>query len=351
MSENPYSDLDPRAFWRPSVSDRSPFDVADLWTPKHPVVQRTRVSTYGSCFAQHFGRALQRRGFGWLLAETPPEGLSEATANTFSYGQFSSRPGNIYTTSLLRQWTDWAIAGGHGPEEVWKKDERYYDPFRPRVEPNGFASAEEVLASRAVTIAAFRSSIETADTLVFTLGLTESWVNIETDYEYPMCPGTVAGDFNPQRHVFRNQNYPTVRANLVEAIRLMRSVNPKLRFLLTVSPVPLTATKSDNHVIVATTHSKSILRAVAGAVAEEQRIVDYFPSYEIITSPVFKGMFFEPNQRSVNPNGVQFVMKHFFAGQERTFGLTLDDADAGRASRASARDAACEEELLDAFRA
>jgi hypothetical protein len=65
------------------------------------------------------------------------------------------------------------------------------------------------------------------------------------------------------------------------------------------------------HVITATIESKSILRAVAGQVASHSKVVDYFPSYEIINSPVFKGMFFEPNLRNVNPHGVNIVMNSF----------------------------------------
>ena len=47
------------------------------------------------------------------------------------------------------------------------------------------------------------------------------------------------------------------------------SVNPRARLLLTVSPVPLAATATPNHVLVASIHSKSVLRAVAGELAED----------------------------------------------------------------------------------
>jgi hypothetical protein len=94
----------------------------------------------------------------------------------------------------------------------------------------------------------------------------------------------------------------------------MKTINPKLKIILTVSPVPLTATNSGKHVLIATMQSKSILRAVAGQLSDEYSYIDYFPSYEIINSAVFKGVFFEPNQRNVNPHGVSFVMDHFFNG-------------------------------------
>nr|WP_300983231.1 GSCFA domain-containing protein [Roseicyclus sp.] len=118
-----------------------------------------------------------------------------------------------------------------------------------------------------------------------------------------MCPGTVAGRFDPDQHVFRNQDYGFIEARLLQALKLIRGVNPRVRVLLTVSPVPLTATKSDAHVLVATTWSKSVLRAVAGQTAARLGFVDYFPSYEIIASTPFGGRFYEDNKRGVKRKG------------------------------------------------
>ena len=122
----------------------------------------------------------------------------------------------------------------------------------------------------------------------------------------------------------------------------MRAVNPKLKILLTVSPVPLTATATDQHVMVATMQSKSILRAVAGALAGDDPDVDYFPSYEIVSSPPFRGVFFEPNQRNVTESGVNFVMQTFFDNQ-------AIDPEGKKKRPPSAKDTVCEEELLAAF--
>jgi len=101
--------------------------------------------------------------------------------------------------------------------------------------------------------------------------------------------------------------------DLKEYWRLLKSINPKAKMLLTVSPVPLNATASDDHVLVASTRSKSVLRSVAGDIAEDESDVFYFPSYEVISSHPGRGMFFEPDLRNVNDAGVKLVMKHFFA--------------------------------------
>ena len=329
-------------------------DIDELWSAPFRIGQQESIATFGSCFAQHFSRALVSRGFTWLDAEPAPRGTSAEVAKKFNYGVFSARTANIYTTSLLLQWTRWALGEETPPEIHWETDEgRILDPFRPTIEPDGFGSVEEMLASRQQAIASFRTAVLESDIFVFTLGLTESWWDVD-GFEYPLCPGTVGGEFDPGRHVFKNQEYVEIRKSLVEAIRSIRQARERgPKVLLTVSPVPLTATNSGNHVLVATMESKSTLRAVAGSIARQLPKVSYFPSYEIINSAPYRGTFFEPNMRSVNLNGVDHVMKAFFAGLPEQRNAAPTSRDLPNAEAAEDLDVdddvACEEELLAAF--
>lgn len=347
---HPYRDGESRRFWAPAVAQRHFLDIEELWQPRFEIRPADRIATFGSCFAQHIGRALSARGYGWIDTEPAPSTFGPEGAARFNYGIFTARTANIYTTSLLLQWTNWALGIARRPDEVWRDGGRYIDPFRPLIEPGGFATEAELRASADCVNSAFRDAIETSDVFVFTLGLTESWWNREHGYEYPMCPGTAAGEFDPEVHLFRNQGYVEILDSLISAIQAMRAVNPSLRVLLTVSPVPLTATATEDHVLVATIRSKSILRAVAGQVAADLDDVDYFPSYEIINSPVYRGTFFEPNLRSVNPRGVAHVMDTFFACQHTVPAAPPGAEPAPDVSEvARTADAVCEEELLEAF--
>ena len=358
---HPYSDLGPDAFWKTAVAEPGAYGLTGLWNPKFAIRPKHRIVTAGSCFAQHIGRALRDRGYGWTDFEPPLPKMTADEAHAFGYGVFSFRTGNIYTPAMLLQWLELAYGDKPDPAEIWEKDGRFFDPLRPVIEPDGFASLEELRDARENTYAALRKAVETADVFVFTLGLTERWRNSDTGLEYAMCPGTQAGTFDPDTHVFVNANTRQTFAALQQAIRYMRARNKRLKILLTVSPVPLTATASGQHVMIATQYSKSILRAVAGMATEKFAFVDYFPSYEIITNPVFRGMFFGSNMRSVVPEGVATVMTHFFADQARVFG-TPDDAPAAHQApglaeeapkwvgkRKSSADVKCEEEMLNAF--
>lgn len=356
-AQNPYQQQASRAFWRTGIAERNFLNIDEVWRPAFDIVPQDKVATAGSCFAQHIGRALTNAGFGWTDFEPAPPMMALADAKAFNFGVFSFRTGNIYTTPQLSQWINWSLDQSQQSQEVWEKDGRFYDPFRPQIEPNGFASAQEVFAARSNTFAAIKNTIHTADVFVFTLGLTETWENGETGVSYPSCPGTMAGAFDSNLHKFRNLTYPEVFASMNEAIKTMRRHNDRIRFLLTVSPVPLTATASNDHILTATTYSKSVLRAVAGDLAAKYDFVDYFPSFEIISSAPARAMFYEPNMRSVTPAGVAFVMKQFFNGlgvtqPEEGPRAAPEDISVARKNVAKDRnqdDIVCEEEILGTY--
>jgi len=341
---HPYASLEPRAFWRTGVAGRAAREVEDVWRPKFAIDRTTPIATFGSCFAQHIGAALRGRGFNWLQTEPPPRALKSDHAKAHGYDLFTCRTGNIYTAAMLRQWTDWAFSRAEPPGEFWEKDGRWFDPFRPTIEPDGFQSRDEALALREFTTKAFARAVRTAQVFVFTLGLTEGWRHVGLGYEYQLCPGTREGRFDAAAHRFHNADYGEVLDDLSAALGAMARVNPSLRFLLTVSPVALSATASGQHVLVATTESKAILRAVAGALARRRADVDYFPSYELVSSAALSGDRLAPDRRNASPEGVAEVMDVFFSA----LGPAARPREIAPAP-APVADARCDEELLEAF--
>lgn len=355
-SANPYSDLPPQAFWRTGVAEPGLFGLRDLWASRWVLPSDARFSTYGSCFAQHISRALMARKMNWLNGEPAPGRTPPQLAEAFNYGVFSARTGNIYTAAQLLTHVELA-AGTRDPAsiEIWPDGALCRDSLRPVIEPVGFANQPDLQLSRASMVRGFRRSIAAAEVFVFTLGLTEGWENLQTGQCYPLCPGTVAGKFDAAQHRFHNYQYPDIRAALEAAFALMWQINPALRILLTVSPVPLTATASGQHVLSATTYSKSNLRAVAGDLAGSDPRIDYFPSYEIITGAPTRAAFFEPNLRSVAAQGVEFVMGHFFGGLNTSaapvHGKERNDPEQAIAAQMAEEDLVCEEMTLEKFNA
>lgn len=348
---HPYAGLPSRAFWRSAIAEPSMLELHDIYRPRFEISRELPIAAAGSCFAQHIGRQFKVRGFRFLDEEPAHGFLPESVQHRYGYGLYSARYGNVYSIRQMRQLLERAHGEFTPIEQVWESDGRFYDPFRPAIEPGGVESPDEVLAAARSHLAAVRRLFEHAGLVVFTFGLTEGWLNREDGSAYPTSPGTVAGTWDPTKYEFHNFTFSEVLADAEAVIARLVKLNPEMKFLFTVSPVPLTATASDQHVLPATIYSKSVLRAVCGDLYQRYENVDYFPSYELVASHPMRAMFFEPNLRSVARSGVAQVMEHFFRAHGETGGPQASStsqrgsADPGR----DEDDVVCEEELLEVF--
>lgn len=349
MKKSPYAALPASAFWRTGVTEAHPLGADALYRKRFEIKVDDRVGTAGSCFAQHIARAMRGDGFNVLDVEPPPTGLPRERQLAFGYGQYSARYSNIYTARQLLQLLREAFEGVCSPDPVWTLEGRFFDSMRPAVEPAGLDSVAEVMEHRAFHLERVRELFTSMDVFIFTLGLTECWEHKGSNWIFPTAPGTVAGSYDPDVHRFKNLSFVEVIADMNAALAIIRSVNRSrdLRILLTVSPVPLTATYTDEHVLTATTYSKSVLRAVAGTLCDENQNVAYFPSYEMVTAPWSRGVFFDSNLRTVNGAGVEIIMKSFL--RQHRLGLVPSAADAPASMVHHMEEVACEEALLEAF--
>ncbi len=345
---SPYQDLPPQAFWRSAVVEQNAQTLAHLYAPKFDITAQTSLMTAGSCFAQHMHRALI--GANWNVLNAEPMGVyapKELRAQ-FGYGIYSARYGNIYTARQLLELIQEALGERDDPAPIWQRDGRFFDALRPSVEPDGLDNADQVKQARAQHLTAVRHCLEQAQVIIFTLGLTETWLDRATGRALPTAPGTIAGDYTPEQATFHNFTYPEVLADLQAVRDLLRAHDLPAKLLLTVSPVPLTATASGAHVGPATTYSKSVLRAVCGFLTTNDPDFDYFPSYEIITTPVVGGPFFAANLRQPTEDGVSTVLGLFQMAHGGGAPIAPRASDSTESTTAE-DDPVCEEALLEAF--
>ncbi|MBR0680008.1 GSCFA domain-containing protein [Roseomonas eburnea] len=325
MSTNPYRGRPDHCFWRQAVSGRDATGVDPVTALPFRISRTDAVATAGSCFAQHLSRHLSAAGFRSLVTERHPGGV----APDEGYGVFPARFGNIYTTLQLRQLFErayglmrpkaraWALPGGG-----------FVDPCRPRIQAGGFPSLEALEEDRRRHLAAVRRMFEGCDVFIFTLGLTEGWVAAEDGLAVPLHPGVLGVATPPDAWRFVNAGFAETLAALEAFLAGLRDVNPRVRVMLTVSPVSLIATHEDRHVLVSTVASKAILRAVVEELCRRDPAIAYFPSFEIITGPQARGRFFADDLREVTPEGVAQVMELFARHG-------LDDAPAPAAAPAA----------------
>ena len=350
MGKNPYSDLPKSAFWKTGVAQENPYAIEGIYKKKFDIPANAKIATAGSCFAQHISRHLKKNGYNVLDVEPPPPGLPENLHQKFGFSMYSARYGNIYTVRQLLQLAQ-EVAGEWTPQNyIWEKNGKFYDALRPAVEPEGLDSPEEVAEHRQHHISRVKELFESLDLFIFTLGLTEMWVHKESGTVYPTAPGTLVGDFDEQIYKFENASFTSILNNFKSFQDVLKKIKggKPFKILLTVSPVPLTATASGKHVLASTMYSKSTLRSVAGQLSANNRHIDYFPSYEIVTNPRMHSIAYAENLRSVRDETVKIVMKHFFA-EHGVLKQRKSSSIVTAPSNKSIEDVQCEEELMEAF--
>ena len=217
---HPYSNLPAKAFWSSGVAKLSAFSLSEIYQPRASIDKSTRVATAGSCFAQHISREFRLRNYNFLDLEPAPPMLPEHQHADFGFGIYSARYGNVYSIRQLLQIVKRANGDAGKQEPFWEKDDKFFDPYRPNIQKNGFADLEEAHKDRAFHLRTFLSLLEQTDLFIFTFGLTEAWVDIATGDVFPTCPGVAAGEFDANKHTFHNFSFSEFLADTDEFIEI-----------------------------------------------------------------------------------------------------------------------------------
>jgi hypothetical protein len=305
---HPYRSAPLNAFWNKAVS--AGFDAKDMMPDAALLRMDDRVMSAGSCFAANIVPYLERSGITYVWTERPHPAFSHIHQESFSYHKFSASYGNVYTVRHLRQLIERALGTFMPVEDRWHLEDGVIDPFRPGLKFPAL-SDEEFDAMTRLHLEKVLEAVRKSTVFVFTLGLTEGWVSLADGAVFPACPGTIRGTYDAERHAFKNFTVAEITEDLTAAIALIRSINPAMRFILSVSPVPLVATATGDHVLSATIYSKSVLRVAAQEVASSVPDVTYFPAYEIVTGPQAPWDYFEADRREPSRKAIDTVMSAF----------------------------------------
>ncbi len=291
-------------FWPNPVNPKIP---RSLWQ-ELPYAERpqflnpsTKIGSAGSCFAVEMARRLQADGFNYVVTEPDP-----TSQNGFSPS--CARWGTLFNTPSFRQLVEKAFGEIELPRlifsEIEKGETSYYDPFREGV---AFRSLAEYEENYQLHLEASRSALLQTEVFVMTLGMNEVWSMKSGGYVFSRLPVRLASGLVKRQILSVEENV----FHLQRMLDLWRAHNPRLKLILSVSPVPLEATfrGNDTHVVAANCHSKSTLRIAAEEFCRRNQDIYYFPSYETVMycteSP------WDPDQRHVSKQAVSNVMRLF----------------------------------------
>ena len=240
--------------------------------PKFTFEPGCRVFTIGSCFARNIeehlaGYDVPTRRFTAPKHEWPhrPNGLL-----------------NEYNAGTIAQRIERALTGHPAPSEtVVPHDGGVVDLLLPSARGTRSVTPERALQRREEIDTIYRE-LPQADIVIVTLGLIEGWYDSFTGSYLNRMPPTDTIREEPDRYSLHVMDVDEAHSLLDDAFRRLAERGQKI--LLTVSPVPLTATFSEECAIVANSFSKAVLRVCAQRLANTISAVDYFPSYEMVMS-------------------------------------------------------------------
>ncbi len=249
--------------------------------PRFRLAPGSRVFTIGSCFARNVEQHLAGLGF-----DVPTRRFLNENIASGKHG--GDEILNKYTPPSIFQelaWTRRIMDGGGVASDADIEpflldlgDGRVVDLQHRLTNQHGVAR-EEALQQRRDLYRLFENAFD-SDLVVVTLGLIECWLDRETGQYVEFGP-YLRRHNGTGRFAFRRLTFSEAYDFTRKAIDLIGANGPR-NVLITASPVPLTRTFTSDDVIVANSYSKSVLRAVAGQIAEDCPNVDYFPSFETV---------------------------------------------------------------------
>lgn len=260
-----------------------------------------RILTLGSCFAREIEKHLSSLGFDlpMLKVNVPAEERITSTPNDVL---------NKYSVHSMENEIRWAFEGLPFDQRTLfleTDDGLWVDPhLGVNLPPAPF---ERVADRRAQAMAAMRD-LATSKVFIITLGLAESWFDLETNLYLNGAPPPSVRNLTPDRFALDVLSYDDVIQSLERIHALVRKYGaPDTKILITTSPVPFKATFTGDDALIANTYSKSVQRAACGAFAAAHDDVDYFPSYEIVTL-TDRSRAYTADNIHVNPEIVGFIM-------------------------------------------
>lgn len=189
------------------------------------------------------------------------------------------------------------------------------DKFRAVVNPDGVMYNP---ASILHTVDRYVDRLETEDaeapsTAVFTLGTNHVYILNETGEIVDNCRK------RPQRlFTERELTIDECAEYLCRAIGRLRSVNPDVRVVLTVSPI-----RYAKYGFHGSQLSKAVLLLAANKVVRGQDMVEYFPAYEIVNDELRDYRFYREDMLHPSDQAVEYIWQRFgdtyFSEHTRSF--------------------------------
>lgn len=240
---------------------------------------KSTLLTLGSCFAEVLGRQLDDYKFKVL---TNPFGTVFNPASITRLVKMSLA-GELPAMGHFLVNRDGVYLHHDFHSSFWAKDSETLDAMLLR------------------KMAEVKHFLLRTDVLVITLGSAFAYKFHRTEEYVTNCHKVSSDQFTKELLTLHR-----VEKELTDLITLLHIHNPKLRIILTVSPV-----RHTRDTLVLNQVSKSILRVACHTLSETFNEVTYFPSYEIMIDDLRDYRFYEADLIHPNASAQEHIFRNF----------------------------------------
>jgi len=246
----------------------------------YPIGLTSRIITLGSCFAEVMGRRLADHKLTVLN-------------NPF---------GTLFNPVSLARLVSLALEGATPDDTryvnrdgIWFHYD-FHSSLWARSQPELRTSLQNVLAETS-------AFLRTADYLLLTLGSALVYRHLETDQVVASCHKMPGALF--QKYMY---SYEYMMDDMKHLLKRLHRANPKLRVIVTVSPV-----RHTRDTLPLNSASKATLRVVAHELTLWHDWVQYFPAYEIVQDDLRDYRFYEADLVHPNSQAHDYIFEKFAA--------------------------------------
>ena len=244
----------------------------------NPIDYHSKILLIGSCFVENIGHKLEYFKFQNLL-------------NPFGILFHPLAIENLITNSInQKEYTE---------DDIFFLNEQWHCYEAHSKLSN--VSKDELLSTLNQNITSTHQHINDSTHIIVTLGTAWVYRHIASDNVVANCHKV------PQKQFAKELlSVEEVSESIQAIISLIRSVNPKIGIILTVSPV--------RHIkdgFVENTQSKSHLLAAVHEVIESRQFIHYFPSYEIMMDELRDYRFYDGDLVHPNSLAVDYIWEKF----------------------------------------
>ncbi len=219
----------------------------------------------GTCFAEEFSNYLKNKTNYKIFEQ-----------NRFN---FQANWGRVYTVKNMRQLVDYSFNENY---KIFTKEgmDGFFDPLRDYT--CGSYSSEKELVDKIKTHRNISKKILSESEFLFlTLGQTEGWIDKYENFLWGATPTKMINFYeNKSNYELKNFTYDEINDDLNYVIENLKKNNKALKIILTLSPVPSSATFFKKNAILSSSEGKAKLRIAIKNVENNFEDVKYFPSFE-----------------------------------------------------------------------